>query len=63
MVKTEQFQPGDKVSVWGRFDPEESPEVLSVKKNGIMVMWKEYTITGKMIIAKARYPAHALQKV
>lgn len=58
-MKREDIKPGQIVSVWGRFDPEELPEVLSVKKNGAWIMRSIKTLTGKKV-QRERVPFHAL---
>jgi hypothetical protein len=59
-MKREDIKPGQIVSVWGRFDPEEKPEVLSVKPNGVWVMRAVKTLTGSKKITKERLPFHAI---
>ena len=63
MQNNKQLQPGQKVSVWGRFDKEEAPEVLSVKANGVWVSRSERDMLGRIKITKQRVPLHAVSPV
>lgn len=57
----ERLLPGTPVmAIWGRpADPAEAPEVLRHAGNGVWVMYRD-TMQRGIVIAKARYPRHAL---
>ena len=63
IMAKENFQPGMKVVVWGKYDPVEAPQILSVRKNGIWITRSERDLLGRIKITKQRVPLHAVSPV
>lgn len=57
------LQPGQRVSIWGRYDEQEDPEVLRVSRNGVWVLVMRETGAGRRFVARERYPRRALEAV